>query len=467
MAFIIIFLDVYWLYRAIKTVGLSIVGYRRMRRAVATDWMAKLRSDLSGKWEDWQHVFIIPTYKERGYVIETTMAAIAASEYSLDKVRVILAMEQRDDEEVKAEKRAVAEKYRDVLGGVYVTEHPPDLEGEVVGPGSNRTWALKQLLPELQKELDPARTILTTLDADFAIHPRLLPAMMYKYLTTPKPERKSFTGVFFYSNNYWQAPTPMRIISLSLTVSQMGELVESWKYVNFSSHSINLQTLVDLNFWTIDHVNDDSHLYWKAFYQFKGDYEVVPHWMPINADAVLDETFRKTLVNQYKQLQRWAYGAEHMPYIVKQSVLARGVPLLSRLERLLYITRAYLFWATIAFVTGFGALITLALNREFQQTVLGQNLAVYSSLILTIAILGLVPMILYGKLLTPPMPETWGPWKRVWGRAQVVLSPLVLMTFGTLPAIDAQTRLMLGKYLAFRVTRKHREPGSSTRQKNA
>jgi len=42
------------------------------------------------------------------------------------------------------------------------------------------------------------------------------------------------------------------------------------------------------------------------------------------------------------------------------------------------------------------------------------------------------------------------------------MTPLILMTFGTLPAIDSQTRLMFGKYLSFRVTRKHRKDGKRT-----
>lgn len=466
MAFIIIFLDVYWLYRVVKTVTLSIIGYRRMRKAIQTDWLNKLKIEFPHTLEEIEHILIIPSWKERGYIIKTTLEAIASSEYPMDKIRVILALEERDNPEIKKEKREVAEQYQKVFTKLYVTEHPHGIEGEVIGPGSNRTWALKHILAKIRKELDSEKTILTTLDADFVIHPKFLAGLTHKYLTTEKPEKKSFTGVFIYSNNYWQAPTPTRIISTTLTIQQLAELGEDWKYVNFSSHSINLQTIIDLGFWTIDHVNDDSHLYWKAFYFFKGDYQVIPHWLPIGADVVLDETLRKTIVNQYKQLQRWAYGVEHIPYVIKRSITAVGIPFVRRLERLFYIVRANLSWSTIAFLTGFGALITLAINQTFRDTVLGQNLAAYSSFILTITILGLAPMIYLNRLLVPSMPKNWGLRKRFWGHVQFVLSPIVLMTFGTFPAIDAQTRLMLGKYLTYRVTLKYRkvvEPGDNSR----
>ena len=461
MAFFILVIDIYWLYRALKTAILSLVGYRKMKSALAVDWRQKLKEEYPTEFGEIEHLFIFGSWQERGYIIETNLQAIADSDYPMDKVRVVVALEERDTEEIKAEKRAVAERFKDKFANIYITEHPDGIEGEVIGPGSNRSWAMKHLLPQLQQELDFDKTILTTLDADFVVHPRFLAGMTYKYLTTPNPQKRSFQGMFIYSNNYWQAPAAMRIIASSIALTQLSEMVESWKYVNFSSHSINLQTLIDLDFWTTDHVNDDSHLYWKAFYHFDGDYEVVPHWLPIYADTVLDDTLLKTIVNQYKQLQRWAYGVEHRPFIFQNTIEAKKIPLIRRLERLFYVMRADLVWATAAYITGFGALIALLVNPEFGETVLGRNLAFYSGLILTVAVLGLIPAIFLNYRLFPKVPDSWGRLRSFLAYFQVVLSPFVLVTFGSAPAVDAQTRLLFGKYLTYRVTRKYRETENS------
>ncbi len=456
MAALIIFVDVYWFYRAIKTAILGFVGYRRVQKAIQTDWQAKLNQDFPEKWETLEHLFIIPSWKESGDIIESSFAGIAKTEYPLSKIRVVLALEARDDPDLISEKEAVAEKYRSIFANVFVTKHPDNLVGEVIGPGANRTWSLKSLIPLLEKEINVDQTILTTLDADFIIHPKLVSALTYQYLATPDPAEKSFTGIFIYSNNYWQAPAPMRLISSSVALSQLGELVENWKYVNFSSHSLNLRTLVNLGFWTVDHVNDDAHLYWKAYFATDGKYQVIPHWIPIYADTVLDRNLPKTFVNQYKQLQRWAYGVEHRPYIYRNIFTKANIPLISRFERFLFVFRSDIAWATLAFITGFGASIAVLVNRQFSQTVLGSNLVLYSGIILSFATIGMIPAAILNLKLYPPMPSDWSKARKLFGYLQYLLAPLVVMTFGTLPAIDSQSRLMFGKYLSYRVTRKFR-----------
>lgn len=456
VAVLILFFVVYWFYRALKTSILSLVGFRKMQKAVKQDWLAKLEEDFPDEWEKWEHIFIIPTYKERGYIIESTIKALAGLDYPLERVRVILAMEEKDDEDIKQEKRVVVGKYRDTFAGAYITEHPPQ-PGEVVGPGSNRTWAMQRLLPKLKKEINLNKTIVTTLDADFAVHKKLLAALTHTYLSTDNPEKKTFMGVFLYTNNYWQAPAVMRLIASSIMVSQLAELNENWKYVNFSSHSINLASLVELGFWNTQVVNDDSRLYWEAFYKFEGEYEVIPHWVPVYADAVLDESPLKTYQNQYKQLQRWAYGVENIPMIVRKAIETKEIPLLRRVERVLFAFRSYLIWATIALVTGLGAFLLVLVNPEFARTALGRNLTFYTGVIMTVAILGLINAMYVNEKIVPPRPKDWSSKDRFMSYLQWLLSPLAFMTFGTLPAIDAQTRLMLGKYLPFRVTRKYRK----------
>ena len=49
--------------------------------------------------------------------------------------------------------------------------------------------------------------------------------------------------------------------------------------------------------------------------------------------------------------------------------------------------------------------------------------------------------------LNPPMPTEWHFWRRIWAYLQLATYPIVGLVFSVLPALESQTRLMLGRYL--------------------
>ena len=60
-------------------------------------------------------------------------------------------------------------------------------------------------------------------------------------------------------------------------------------------------------------------------------------------------------------------------------------------------------------------------------------------------------------ILLPPRPAKYTRWKTVMMYLQWLLVPIVSLFFGSIPAIESQTRLMFGKYLEFWVTPKVRK----------
>jgi len=59
--------------------------------------------------------------------------------------------------------------------------------------------------------------------------------------------------------------------------------------------------------------------------------------------------------------------------------------------------------------------------------------------------------------LLPERPKEHKAYKYLYMILQWILVPFTLIVFGSFPATDAQTRLMLGKYLGFHVTEKIRK----------
>lgn len=458
VAYLILIADAYWLLNALKIGALIIIGYKRMEKAKGINWLNLLQKDYPIEWNKYYQLILIPTYKEALYILEPTFNAIINSHYPKDKIFIAVGFEDRDNTQKIEETKKYLKQIGKKVGGVFITTHPYGLEGEVPGQGSNKNWMVKHIVPPLTKKgISLADIFVTTLDADFIIHREFLAGSLHKYLSTPVSERdqRSFTGIFLYHNNYWQAPTPMRLMATGTSFWQMAELVGSDKYINYSSMSLSLKALLDIGLWIPDKVNDDSGFYWKAYYHFNGDYRVIPHFLPISADTVQDATLLKTFQNQYLQIKRWAYGVEHIPFIVKQ-YFSKEIDFWDNTDKVLFKIWGDLKWGFLAIFVTFGSLFIPIINPGFRVSVLSVNLPIVSSWILSAAFLGLFATIYVHEKTVPKRPTNWSIFRKIWSYIQWLLVPIILVTISSIPAIDAQTSLMFGKRLEFRVTNKSR-----------
>jgi hypothetical protein len=462
VAYIILLADVYWLVSAFRISVLVIMGYRNMEKVKKIDWEKKLEEDFPDQWENYYHLLVLPTYNESLEILLPAFNAVVSSKYPKKKIFLAVGFEERmqikDPEGIK-QKVAAVEKLSQKIGGAFATIHPLGLAGEIPGPGTNRNWMVNSAVKEFKKMgIKPEEVLVTTLDADFVIHPQFLAGSLHKYLSTPAEirDKRSYTGAFLYFNNYWDCPTPMRLIASGTAYWQLAEMVGSDKYINFSSLSMNMQSLLDVGLWIPNKVNDDSGFYWKAYYHFKGDYKVIPHYLPITADTVLDVNLVKSFENQYKQLQRWAYGVEHVPFIIKQYFRSQDLDFWDKTDKLLFILWSYAKWGTLALFITFAGYLVPIINPSYTQSVVAYNLPVISSWILTGAFIGLFTTIYVHEKTVPPRPKDWSFLQKFWSYIQWALVPLILVSIASIPAIDAQTRLMLGKYIEYRTTNKAR-----------
>lgn len=458
VAYLILIADVYWLLNALRIGVFILIGYNKMEQAKKVDWLQRLKTDYPKTWDNYYHLILVPTFKESLEVLGPTFEAIINSAYPFKKIIIAVGFEQREDPKKTETTIAFLKKMEKKVAGVFTTIHPYGLPGEVAGQGSNKNWMIKNVLLELKKkQIKIENVFVTTLDADFAISKQFLAGALHKYLSTPQDirDKRSFTGAFLYHNNYWQTPAPMRLMATGTSFWQLAEMVGSDKYINYSSMSISLKTILDIGGWIPDKVNDDSGFYWKAYFHFKGNYAVIPHFLPISADAVQDATLLKTFQNQYLQIKRWAYGVEHIPFIVKQ-YFKQEFDFWDKTDKILFKIWGDLKWGFLAMFVTFGSLLIPLVNPNFKLSVLSVNLPIISSWILTAAFFGLFATIFVHEKTAPPRPKNWSIFVKIWSYIQWLLIPIILITISSLPAIDAQTSLMFGRKLEFRVTNKTR-----------
>ncbi len=463
VAYLIIVADIYWLFNAVKIAVLMYIGYGRVTWANKQNWLKKLEEDFPSEWRDYYHLIVVPNAMEGLDILASSFDSVADSDFPKDKIFLAVGFEGRAQEKDPARIESIKDylKRTESKINVLTTIHPFGLPNEVIGPGSNRNWMVNSALKEFKKlNIPEEKIIVTTLDCDFVIPRYFLSGTLHKYLSTPKENRDvcSYTGLIFFYNNYWQAPTPMRLIASGTSFWQLAEMVGSDKYINYSSTSMNLKALVDLGLWPGEKVNDDSGFYWRAYYHFNGQYKVIPNYLTISGDAVLDVNLPRTFQNQYLQLKRWAYGVEHIPFIVKSYFKNDRIDFWDKTDKLIFVFWSYLKWGTLALFISFGGLLIPLINPAYSQSVVASNLSVVSSWVLTLAFIGLFSTVFVHEKTVPPRPKEWSILNKIWSYIQWALIPIILVTIATLPAIDAQTSLMLGRYLEYRVTVKTRKP---------
>ena len=114
-------------------------------------------------------------------------------------------------------------------------------------------------------------------------------------------------------------------------------------------------------------------------------------------------------------------------------------------------------WATNSFILFLlGWLPPLLGGKEFGSSVLAHNLPYVTRIIMTLAMFGLITSAIISTSLLPPRPPGHHFRKYFWMILQWALVPVTIIFFGSIPGLEAQTRLMFGRYMSFWVTPKYR-----------
>lgn len=497
VAFFIIAFDLYWLFRAVNYGMLVISSYRKMRRDRRIDWISRLRrlSDNPQKylkeleeettrisyldrgerkqevislnkaigencladWKDIIHLIVVPTYKEPIELLETNIQSYLDEEFPNENKILILGFEERAGEDIYERGEKLKKKFKGKFKDFILSYHPDGIVGELKGKGANCDWMIRKVFQKYlrkHKEINKENILVSIFDSDTRVTENYFSYLTYKYLITPERNRRGYQPIPLYLNNIWDVPMINRIVAFSSSFWQMVESCRPHRLTNFSSQTLPYRLLEDIDFLEVSIVSEDSRHYYRAFFKYSGDYAVVPLYMPVYMDAVLAENFGMTLVNQYKQKRRWAWGIEHFPYLVKEIIKHKEISFLERLELFLRMFIGNISWSTSSLILLFAGWLPFLANPYFGLTVVGFNAPRMARWILGLAWIGLIISTFITFMLLPKRPPKYKKIKVLEMVVMWLLSPISAIFFGSIPAIDAQTRLLAGKQLGFWVTPK-------------
>ena len=456
-AYLTIAFSIYWLF---KTLYLSVHlrhNFKRMRHNMALDWNARLH-DL--RYKDVVHLVIFPLYLEDYDVVAGSVRALLTASWDPKTIIVVVSVEAR----AGVGQRAIAERVLKEFGPRFldfqVVVHPENRVGEIIGKGSNISYAAEEARTRIldARRIPYERVLVSAFDVDTVVYPQYFACLTWHFLTAENPARSSFQPVPLYNNNIWQAPMLSRVMAYSSSFWQMIQQERPEKLATFSSHAVPFNQLREVGYWQKNVVSEDSRIFWNLFVRYDGDYAVVPLAYPVSMDANVAPTLFGTAKNIYRQHRRWTYGAENIAYILFAFAKNPRIPLYKKFRAAFVQIEG--FWSLVThplILFAVGWLPLLIGGRVFNATVLSYNLPLVAKSFLAAAMFGLVLSAALAMQLMPARPREYGRFRNVQLMLQWILVPLTMVLFSSLPGLDAQMRLLFGRYLGFWVTPKHRK----------
>ncbi len=458
--YFIIAYDLLWFLRVAHFSILLFFAWKLHDNEVKINWLEKLKTDKL-PWENIYHYIILPTSIEPFEVLDTTLNSFVQSNYPTNKMIVHLAGEERCKESFLANVEKIKAKYEKVFFHLIISLHPDGLEGEMKGKGANAHYGGNEGKKEIDRlGLKYEDIICSYFDSDTCVHPEYFANLTYKYLTVEDPLHKAYQPAVVYNNNIWEAPAITRITAFGTVFWLMAELIRPERMYTFSSHAMPYKALVDIGFWQKDIVTDDSRIFLQGFFRYNGQFKVEPIYIPVSMDSVMADSLWQSARNLYKQQRRWAWGVEHFPYMMQQFQEHPEISWLKKFKYTFNLMEGMFSWALapiLIFILGRLPLFIAGLGAQ-SSSVLVQNTPFVLEWIMTLSMLGLFVSAFFSFLVLPSRPKHAPKNKWLIMVLQWALLPFTLIIFGAIPAIEAQTRLMLGKkyHLGFWVTPKPR-----------
>lgn len=431
-------------------------GLRLIRQWERIDWQTTPIPDASIRRSNVHHLIIIPNYNEPAAVLERTLDHLSAHASAQKTFTVVLAMEAAESN-VLAKANALQHRYESAFAHMIVTVHPTNLPGEMRCKSANLAWAVRHARHTLISEYGYSRDhlIVTTMDADTLWHPRYFESLTTLFARDPNRYSTIWQAPLRYHAKVWESHPLLRILHAYASAWELAYLAAPWwQALPMSSYSLSVRLLEESGGWDTAVIADEWHMAITSFFRRQGDLHVQPIFLPLMVQPTTGTTWRAALFARYRQTFRHAWGAKEIGYTVAQMHRSPETPRWKALELLLRVAHDNLLAGAGWIVMFLGAQLPLLLHPGTVTAHLDSaSILLLQGALLVVSLLTIVFWWLDVRLRpAPPAPRTWQ--DRLTELASLPLVAVLTVIGMALPLLHAQTWLMLGKSIEFRVTPK-------------
>jgi len=452
VAYFIIAFDLYFFSKSMSTAYACVVSYNEILFHNTIKYDKKLKKIKN--YQSLKHFILIPNYKEHLHKLEETIEELIKNDYpDKNSLYLILAFEKREVDAIN-KNQLISKEYKKYFKKIISCYHPLATDEEP-GKASNQTFAAKIVDEFVMKyKFDRKNVLITICDADSKLPKNYFSYLSFEYLRDKNRLFHFYWAPVLLYNNFWQLPFMVRMQATLSSILRLAFLSQKENLIQVSTYSTNLWLLKKINFWDTDIIPEDWHVFFQAFFTFGGKVKTIPLFTIVNGDAVFSGGTMKTLANRYEQEKRWAWGVTDVGYVLKKFFQTPNIDFWTKFKKKALIIETHLFWPTSFFILTISASLPPLINPSFRRTVLGLLLPKLSALILTLSS-GMLILYIYLDIKLRQKVNMKTSFSNLpLLIVQWYLLPVVSFFFSSLPALDAHTRILLGKKLEYKVTEK-------------
>lgn len=442
----------------------NLMGQRRIAEWERIDWREKYATDAPPDaipWEAVHHIVLIPNYKEPDAILRKTLDSLANQCDAATRITVVLAMEASEPgSDAKAER--LCHDYRARFANIFYTVHPAGLPGETRGKSSNECWAARwakrKLVDERGYNID--HIVISTMDADTMWHKNHFAALTYLFATDPQRYLRVWQAPIRHHGNVWDISPLLRIINAYASAFELAYLAARWWMpMTMSSYALSLRLMHSVGYWDTDAMAEDWRMYLKAFFNANGEVKIVPVFLPFHATAVFGDNLFESIANRYQQSLRHAWGSKEMGFIIARMLTRPEIDIRRSLRVLVRVSHDILLSGAGWIIVTVGSQLPILLNPgivpPFPDIFRDPVFVMLSVAGALVVILGVVFWYQDVRVRPPrpaDRPQTLG--ERLMTLISFPALPVLTLLMVALPVLQAQTLMLIGSTLEYRVARK-------------